>query len=59
MDPLDKMWSSFVAIGLMAVASLLISFARTRPPGLIRWLLSSLAILLFIPILLYAIVAIL
>ena len=30
MSPLDKMWASFVAMGLMVVASFLISYARTR-----------------------------
>ncbi|AEI41331.1 DUF2768 family protein [Paenibacillus mucilaginosus] len=53
MSPLDKMWASFIAIGLMVAASLLISFARTRTKGAVRFLLSLVAFLMFIPILLY------
>ncbi|MCY9664722.1 DUF2768 family protein [Paenibacillus alginolyticus] len=53
MSSLDKMWASFVAIGLMVVASLLISYARTRTSGALRVVLSVIAFFLFIPILLY------
>ncbi|NEW06092.1 DUF2768 family protein [Paenibacillus sp. SYP-B3998] len=53
MSSLDKMWASFVAIGLMVVASLLISYARTRTKGTLRLVLSFVAFLLFIPIMLY------
>ncbi|MDF2649983.1 MULTISPECIES: DUF2768 family protein [unclassified Paenibacillus] len=53
MSSLDKMWASFVAIGLMVVASLLISYARTRTKGVLRVVLSVIAFFLFIPILLY------
>ncbi|MBP1961981.1 DUF2768 family protein [Paenibacillus aceris] len=53
MSSMDKMWASFVAIGLMVVASLLISYARTRTQGWIRVVLSTVAFFLFIPILLY------
>ncbi|MDQ0875111.1 hypothetical protein QFZ77_003770 [Paenibacillus sp. V4I3] len=53
MSSLDKMWASFVAIGLMVVASLLISYARTRTTGVLRVVLSVIAFFLFIPILLY------
>ena len=53
MSSLDKMWASFVAIGLMVVASLLISYARTRTQGAIRVILSTIAFLLFVPIMLY------
>ncbi|MFD0694847.1 DUF2768 family protein [Paenibacillus sp. GCM10027628] len=53
MSSLDKMWASFVAIGLMVVASLLISYARTRTQGAVRVILSTIAFLLFVPIMLY------
>ncbi|MBD0380604.1 DUF2768 family protein [Paenibacillus sedimenti] len=53
MSSLDKMWASFVAIGLMVVASLLISYARTRTKGAIRVILSTIAFLMFVPIMLY------
>ena len=53
MSPLDKMWASFIPIGLMIVASLLITYARTRTTGAVRAVLSVIAFLLFIPILVY------
>lgn len=59
MSPMDKMWASFVAIGLMAGASFLISYARSRAKGAIRIILSVIAFLMFVPILLYMIVSIL
>ncbi|PZE21959.1 DUF2768 family protein [Paenibacillus xerothermodurans] len=58
MSPMDKMWASFVAIGLMAGASLLITFARHRTSGIIRIILSTIAFLMFVPILLYMLVSI-
>ncbi|WP_274364497.1 DUF2768 family protein [Paenibacillus thermotolerans] len=57
MSSLDKMWASFVALGLMILASLLISFARAKTRGVIRFILSFIAFLLFIPILLYALIS--
>ncbi|MBP1155250.1 MULTISPECIES: DUF2768 family protein [unclassified Paenibacillus] len=59
MSPLDKMWASFVAIGLMVVASLLITYARNKTTGVLRFVLSFIAFLMFIPILLYMFVSIL
>ncbi|MCU6795846.1 MULTISPECIES: DUF2768 family protein [Paenibacillus] len=59
MSPMDKMWASFVAIGLMAGASFLISYARNRTRGVIRIILSIIAFLMFVPILLYMVVSIL
>ncbi|WP_028548679.1 DUF2768 family protein [Paenibacillus sp. UNC451MF] len=59
MSSMDKMWASFIAIGLMVLASLLISFARTRTKGVVRGVLSVIAFLLFIPILLYVLVSML
>lgn len=58
LTPMDKMWASFVAIGLMAAASLLISFARSRTRGAVRVILSIVAFLMFIPILVYALLSI-
>lgn len=58
MSPLDKMWASFVAIGLMVAASLLITYARNKTTGVVRFILSLIAFLLFIPILLYMVVSI-
>ncbi|SFK92125.1 Protein of unknown function [Paenibacillus sp. 1_12] len=59
MSPMDKMWASFVAIGLMAGASFLISYARNRTKGFLRIILSVIAFLMFVPILLYMVVSIL
>ncbi|TVY11703.1 DUF2768 family protein [Paenibacillus cremeus] len=57
MTSMDKMWASFIAIGLMIAASVLISFARSKTTGVVRVLLSLVAFLMFIPILLYMIVS--
>ncbi|OXM88079.1 DUF2768 family protein [Paenibacillus rigui] len=59
MSPMDKMWASFIAIGLMVLASFLISFARSKTKGVLRIVLSMVAFMLFLPILLYMIVSIL
>ncbi|MDB5053803.1 MAG: hypothetical protein JWM44_1853 [Bacilli bacterium] len=59
MSGLDKMWASFVAMGLMVAASLLITYARTRTKGILRLVLSFVAFLIFIPILLYMLVSML
>ena len=53
MSSMDKMWASFVAMGLMVVASLLITFARAKTKGLLRFVLSLIEFSLFVPILLY------
>lgn len=45
MSPLDKMWVSFVAIGLMAVAAVLITVARTKLSGFWKGLVSITAFL--------------
>ncbi len=57
MSSMDKMWASFIAIGLMVLASLLITFARTKTRGILRGVLSVIAFLMFIPILLYVFVS--
>ena len=59
MSSLDKMWASFVAMGLMVVAMFLITFARTRTRGTIRVVLSIIAFLLLILGLPYMIVSML
>ncbi|WP_248925415.1 DUF2768 family protein [Paenibacillus hamazuiensis] len=57
MSSMDKMWASFIAIGLMIFASALITFARAKTKGVLRFVLSFVAFLLFIPILLYMLVS--
>ncbi|GIP32378.1 hypothetical protein J2TS4_15880 [Paenibacillus sp. J2TS4] len=53
MSGMDKMWASFIAMGLMLVATVIITFARQKTKGFVRFILSFVAFLLFVPILLY------
>ncbi|MFF2482147.1 DUF2768 family protein [Paenibacillus sp. NPDC058071] len=49
MDPMTKMWVSFVGIGLMAIAAVIITFARLKTKGVLKFVLSIIAfITLFI-----------
>jgi hypothetical protein len=48
MDPMTKMWVSFVGIGLMALAAVLISVARLKTKGIVRILMSFVAFLFLI-----------
>ncbi|MBP3964457.1 MULTISPECIES: DUF2768 family protein [Paenibacillus] len=48
MDPMMKMWVSFVGIGLMAIAAVLISLARFKTKGVLRMLLSMTAFLFLV-----------
>jgi LPXTG-motif cell wall-anchored protein len=57
MTGMEKMWASFIAIGLMFVAAGLITFARTKTRGIIRVVLSVIAFILFIPIIMYMIMS--
>ncbi|MEX2416191.1 MAG: DUF2768 family protein [Paenibacillaceae bacterium] len=50
MSSMDKMWASLIAIALMLVASVLITFARSKTTGFLRVVLTIVAFLLFIPI---------
>lgn len=59
MSSLDKMWASFVAIGLMAVSSLLITYARTRTKGFLRIVLSVIAFLMLLVSIVYMLVSLL
>lgn len=58
MSSMDKMWASFYAIGLMLVASVLITYARAKTRGVVRFILSSIAVFLFIPIFILMVVSI-
>jgi len=57
MSSMDKMWASFYAIGLMLGASVLITYARAKTKGWIRFVLSFIAFLMFIPIVILMIVS--
>jgi len=59
MSSMDKMWASLTAIGLMAFASLLVTFARAKTRGVVRILLSVVAVLLLVIMLPFAIVSML
>lgn len=43
MDPMTKMWVSLIGIGLMALAAFLITFARYKTKGVIKFVLSTIA----------------
>ncbi len=45
---LIKMWLSFVAMGFMIVASLMVLVSRTWLKGVVHWIVSGLAMFLFI-----------
>lgn len=59
MSSMDKMWASFVAIGLMAVASLLITYARAKTRGAVKLVLSIVAFLMLIVMLPFALLSML
>jgi len=48
LDPMSKMWVSFIGIGLMVLAALIITYARNKTKGAIRLLLTLVALVLLI-----------
>jgi hypothetical protein len=48
MDPMTKMWVSFIGMGLMVLAAVVITFARLKTKGWIRFVLSLIAFVLLI-----------
>lgn len=42
-DPMTKMWISFGAIGLLLLASGIVSFARSKTRGILRVILTIIA----------------
>nr|WP_128655964.1 DUF2768 family protein [Paenibacillus sp. 598K] len=58
MDPMTKMWVSFIGIGLMAVAALLITVARTKTKGVVRLILSIVAFVLLLLGMIYSFISI-
>ncbi|MFF2090126.1 DUF2768 family protein [Paenibacillus sp. NPDC058174] len=48
MDPMSKMWVSFIGIGLMAIAAVIITFARLKTKGVVKFILSLIAFLLLV-----------
>ncbi|TYP77776.1 DUF2768 family protein [Paenibacillus methanolicus] len=43
MDPMTKMWVSFIGIGLMAISAVLITVARYKLKGILKAVLSGVA----------------
>ncbi|RJX38427.1 DUF2768 domain-containing protein [Paenibacillus pinisoli] len=48
MDAMTKMWISFLGIGLMAIAAFLITFARVKTKGILKFVLSFIAFVMLI-----------
>jgi hypothetical protein len=48
MDAMTKMWVSLFGIGMMAFAAALITFARLKTKGVVKFLLSLIAFLVLI-----------
>lgn len=47
-DPMTKMWISFVGIGLMAIAAVIVTLAREKTKGIVKFLLTTVAFLCLI-----------
>jgi sorbitol-specific phosphotransferase system component IIBC len=48
MDAMTKMWVSLFGIGMMAIAALLITFARLKTKGVVKFVLSLIAFIILI-----------
>ncbi|MEF2244944.1 MULTISPECIES: DUF2768 family protein [unclassified Paenibacillus] len=48
MDAMTKMWISFLGIGLMAIAALIITFARLKTKGVVKLVLSLIAFIMLV-----------
>lgn len=48
LDAMSKMWVSLIGIGLMVIAALIITFARTKTKGWVRFVLTLAAIILLL-----------
>lgn len=48
MDAMTKMWVSLIGIGLMALAAVVITVARLKTKGIIRFVLSFIAFILLV-----------
>jgi hypothetical protein len=48
LDAMSKMWVSFIGIGLMVVAAVIITYARNKTKGWIRLLLTLAALVILI-----------
>lgn len=59
LDPMDKMWVSFIGIGLMALAAAVVTFARLKTKGWVRLVLTLIAFVLLVFGVIYGAVSIL
>lgn len=59
LSAMDKMWISFIGIGLMVLAAGLITFARLKTRGWVKAVLSIIAVIVLIYGLLSGIISIL
>ena len=48
LDPMGKMWMSFVGIGLMVIAALIFTYARSKTKGWVRLVLTLVAVVVLI-----------
>ncbi|NIK77572.1 sorbitol-specific phosphotransferase system component IIBC [Paenibacillus castaneae] len=48
MDAMTKMWVSLFGIGMMAIAALLITFARLKTKGVVKFIISLVAFIVLI-----------
>ncbi|WP_233566593.1 DUF2768 family protein [Cohnella endophytica] len=48
LDPMNKMWVSFIGMGLMILAAAVVLFARSKTKGWIRIILVVVAVVLLI-----------
>lgn len=48
MDSMTKMWVSLIGIGLMAIAAVIITFARLKTKGVLKFILSFVAFVVLV-----------
>lgn len=48
MDAMTKMWLSIAAVLIMGISVFLITFARTKTKGIVKWVLSFIAFLIML-----------
>lgn len=48
MDAMTKMWLSIAAVLIMGISVFLITFARTKTKGIIKWVLSFIAFIIMV-----------
>ncbi|MDF2717848.1 MAG: hypothetical protein K0R28_4773 [Paenibacillus sp.] len=59
MSSMDKMWASFIGMGLMVLASFIITFARIKLKGVARGIVSVIAFVILLVSVVYMLLSIL